>query len=547
MTASGPQAALEIVSRLTGPGGDFEMGAADDVLGAHVPVFVNRAGSLGEVLSASLRYGDADYIVTEHERLSFAEHGVAVASLARVLHSEYGIGPGDRVGVMAANSPGWIIAFWATVSLGAVAVGYNAWWSPRETEHAVGLTTPTVVIADHKRAPALREAGVTVLSVEDDLPALTRSLPDAPLPDVGVAEDDPAVILFTSGTSGMAKAVVHTHRNLTSVIEYHRFNDALARAFGGPADPAGRRYLLAMPLFHIASLHNLAVPRLATGSAVVMNLGRFEADRVLRLIESERVTNWGAVPTMAHRLMEHGDLASYDLSSLTAFSLASAPSSPEFKRRLKETLPYTRNSLVDSYGLTESATAIAVATPADLEQAPGTLGRPVIGVELQIRDETGAVLPVGQEGEVCTRSVYNMAGYFDDPQATARAIDPDRWLHTGDIGMLDEQGRLRLSSRRSDLILRGGENVYPTEVEYVLDEHPAVAECVVVGVDHPDLGQEAGAMVVTRDGAAVTEQELAEFCRQRLAHFKVPGRWRLTGSALPRNATGKIIRRNIEL
>lgn len=546
MTASAPQAAQEIVSRLTGPGGEFEM-AVDDVLGARRPVFVHRAGSLGEVLSASLRHGDADYLVTEHDRLSFAEHGAAVASLARVLRTGYGVGPGDRVGIMAANSPGWIIAFWATVSLGAVAVGYNAWWSPRETEHALGLTTPTVVVADHKRAPALREAGVTVLSVEDDLPGLTRRHPDAPLPDVPVAEDDPAVILFTSGTSGMAKAVVHTHRNLTSVIEYHRFNDAMARAFGDPTDPTARRYLLAMPLFHIASLHNLAVPRLATGSAVVLNLGRFEADRVLRLIESERVTNWGAVPTMAHRLMEHDDLTSYDLSSLTAFSLASAPSSPEFKQRLRETVPFAKNSLVDSYGLTESATAISVATPADLEQAPGTLGRPVIGVEVQIRDETGAVLPPGQEGEVCTRSAYTMAEYLNDPEATARTIDSDRWLHTGDIGMLDEQGRLRLASRRSDLILRGGENVYPTEVEYVLDEHPAVAECVVLGVDHPDLGQEVGAVVVTRDGAAVTERELTEFCRQRLAHFKVPCHWRLTASALPRNATGKIIRKNVAL
>ncbi|WP_019807677.1 class I adenylate-forming enzyme family protein [Saccharomonospora halophila] len=544
MTASGPQAAQEIVARLTGPGGAFEM-TVDDVLGARLPVFVRRARSLGEVLSASLRYGDADYLVTEHDRLSFAEHGAAVASLARELRTGYGVGPGDRVGIMAANSPGWVIAFWATVSLGAVAVGYNAWWSPRETGHALGLTTPTVVVADHERAPALREAGVTVLSMEDDLPGLTRRHPDAPLPDVPVAEDDPAVILFTSGTSGMAKAVVHTHRNLTSVIEYHRFNDALARAFGDPTDSTARRYLLAMPLFHIASLHNLAVPRLATGSAVVMNLGRFEADRVLRLIESERVTNWGAVPTMAHRLMEHGDLASYDLSSLTAFSLASAPSSPEFKQRLRETLPFAKNSLVDSYGLTESATAITVATPADLEQAPGTLGRPVIGVEVRIRDETGAVLPPGQEGEVCTRSAYTMAGYFHDPEATAKTIDPDRWLHTGDIGMLDEQGRLRLASRRSDLILRGGENVYPTEVEYVLDEHPAVAECVVLGVDHPDLGQEVGAVVVTRDGAAVTERELTEFCRQRLAHFKVPDHWRLTTSALPRNATGKIIRKNV--
>lgn len=542
---TGPQAAMEIMGRLTGPGGEFEL-VEQDVLGSRMRVFANRANSLGQVLADSVRHGESDYIVTARNRLSYAEHAAAVASLARVLREEHGVGKGDRVAIMAANSPEWIIAFWATVSLGAIAAGYNAWWTRRETEHALSVTAPAVVVADRKRAPLLEGTGSTVLGVEDDLPALLRRYPDEPLTITDAGQDDPAVILFTSGTSGLAKAAVHSHRNLTSVIEYHRFNDAVARAFGDPTDPRAKRYLLAMPLFHIASLHNLAVPRLATGSTVVLHEGAFDADRVLRLIERERVTNWGAVPTMANRLVEHENLGDYDLSSLTAFSLASAPSSPQFQQRLRERLPFA-HSLVDSYGLTESATAICLASPTDLLESPGTLGRPVVAVELEIRDEHGTLLPPGQEGEVCARSAYNMLEYWGDPEATARAIRADRWLHTGDIGVLDEQGRLRLSTRRSDLILRGGENVYPTEIEQVLGEHPAVEECVVLGVAHPDLGQEVGAVVVARGGASVAERELAEFAGERLAYFKVPTRWRITSTPLPRNATGKIVRRDVEL
>ncbi|ACY99030.1 class I adenylate-forming enzyme family protein [Thermomonospora curvata] len=538
--------AMEIMQRLTGPGGPFEL-REEEVLGTRLPVFVNRDRSLGEVLIASAGHGDRDYIVTAKERISFAEHAVRVAALAKALRTEHGVRPGDRVAINAANCPNWIIAFWATVAAGAVAVGYNAWWAPREVEYALGHTTPKVVLVDAKRAAVTPKSdGVRVLTLEEDVPALIERYRGAELDIPPAAEDDPVVILYTSGTSGRPKGAVHSHRNLTSVIMYHRYNDALAQAFGDPTDPRDRRYLLALPLFHIASLHNLAVPRLATGSTVVMHEGSFDVDKVLTLIERERVTNWGAVPTMARRLLEHGDLSKYDLSSLTAFALASAPSSPAFKERLRKAFPPARDALVDSYGLTESCTAAAVASPMDLAEAPGTLGRPIIGVQLEIRDAEGRTLPEGQEGEVCIRSAYNMLGYWNDPEATARAIDADRWLHTGDIGVI-EQGRLRLSSRRSDLILRGGENIYPAEVENVLAEFPGVRECIVLGVPHPDLGQEVMAVMVFAEESAIpTERELTEFARERLAYFKVPARWRLTTEPLPRNATGKVIRREVE-
>ncbi|MFE5260683.1 class I adenylate-forming enzyme family protein [Streptomyces coelicoflavus] len=538
-------AALARVAALTGPGGRFEL-AEDDVLGARLPVFTHRQRALHEVLHASVAHADRDYIVTADRRITFAAHAARVASLARVLREEYGIAKGDRVAIAAANSPEWIETFWATVSIGAVAVGFNAWWSPREMAHGVANAEPSLVVADARQSAKLAGCGVPVVSLEDDVSRFAAAHPDAPLPSADVAEDDPAVILYTSGTSGRPKGAVHTHRNLLAVVEYHRLNDALLHEFGDPLTAEDRVYLLTLPLFHIASLHNLAVPRLATGSRIALHQGAFDVDAVLGMVERERVTNWGAVPTMAHRLLEHGGADRYDTSSLTAFALASAPSTTAFKERLRRELPFAKDSLVDSYGLTESCTAIAAANPQELAAAPGTLGRPVTGVRLEIRDPLGEVLGEGEEGEVWVRSMYNMLGYWRDPGATADTIGADRWLRTGDLGCLRE-GRLFLVSRRSDLIIRGGENIYPAEIETVLVEHPDVAECLVIGTPHPDLGQEVAAVVVLRPGAEVAEEELREYAARELAYFKVPRRWRLTTEALPRNATGKVVRHSVRL
>ncbi|MEV3946959.1 class I adenylate-forming enzyme family protein [Streptomyces halstedii] len=537
--------ALAAVAGLTGPGGRFEL-SDDDVLGTRLPVFTHRRRALHEVLHASAAHGDRDHIVTADRRVTFAEHAAQVASLARVLREEYGIGKGDRVAVAAANSVEWIEAFWATVSIGAVAVGFNAWWSAREMAYGVENAEPALVLADARQSAKLDGCPVPVLSLEDDVRRFVTAHRDAPLPSADVAEDDPAVILYTSGTSGRPKGAVHTHRNLLAVVEYHRLNDALLAEFGDPVASEDRVYLLALPLFHIASLHNLVAPRLATGSRIALHQGAFDVDAVLGMVERERVTNWGAVPTMAHRLLEHGGVDRYDTSSLTAFALASAPSTTEFKERLRREVPFAKDSLVDSYGLTESCTAIAAANPQDLAAAPGSLGRPVVGVRLEIRDPVGQALPEGEEGEVCVRSMFNMLGYWRDPEATEAAIDPDRWLRTGDLGQLRE-GRLYLRSRRSDLIIRGGENVYPAEIETVLAQHPDVVECLVVGVPHPDLGQEVAAVVVLRPGSTATEESLREHTADALAYFKVPKRWRLTTDQLPRNATGKVIRHAVRV
>jgi steroid-24-oyl-CoA synthetase len=260
---------------------------------------------------------------------------------------------------------------------------------------------------------------------------------------------------------------------------------------------------------------------------------------VLALIERERVTNWAIVPTMAHRVATHDGIDRYDLSSLVAVSVNSAPSSPALKSRLRAAVPSVQQSIVDSYGLTESSTAATVATPVELEAHPLTVGHPIVTVDVSIRDAHGNAVDDGVDGEVWLRSAFVMLGYWNDPDATARAITPDGWLRTGDLGCMRD-GLLFLNTRRSDLILRGGENVYPAEVEAVLGEHPSVSECAVFGVASTDLGQEVAAVVVTSD--AVDVDELRTYVAAQLAYYKVPSRWRITAEPLPRTATGKVIR-----
>jgi acyl-CoA synthetase (AMP-forming)/AMP-acid ligase II len=533
----------DVRERLLAPGGAFEV-VEEEVRGIRLPVFRNRRRSFHELLVESAAHGEREYLVDGTRRVSYAEHLGLVASLAIELRDRYGVGKGDRVAIFAGNCADWVISFWAATCLGAIAVGYNAWWSRREVAYALEHSSPSVVIADAKRAALIDPASTAavVLSIERDLPALESAHIDAALPIVDLAEDDPAVIVYTSGTTGYPKGALHSLRNLMAVLDYHRLGDAVAETFGPRTSP--RRVLMSLPLFHIASLHNLAFPRLVAGDTVVIDTGKFDIDRVLRLIERERITNWAIVPTMAHRLV-NANLSAYDLSSLAALSINSAPSSVLLKDRIRAAVPSIQGTLIDSYGLTESSTAATVATTLDLAQYPTTVGRPVATVSIEIRDENNRAVGEGEDGEICLRSAFNMIGYWGDDEATSATFDIDGWMHTGDIGFLRD-GLLFMSTRRSDLILRGGENVYPAEIEAVLDEHPDVIECSVFGVAHPDLGEEVAAVVVTGPNPP-PEDSLRAFVAERLAYYKVPSRWRFTSTPLPRTATGKVVRASVTI
>ncbi|HEY7133443.1 MAG TPA: class I adenylate-forming enzyme family protein [Acidimicrobiia bacterium] len=526
---------------LTGPGARFEIGV-EDVLGEPMEVFVNRARSLRVLLERSARHGDAEYIVSGDRRVTYAQHLRAVASVAAALRERFGIGSGERVAILAANCPEWIVAFWATVSLGAVAVGMNGWWAGDEIRYGLADAEPKLLIADRRRLERLDgDPGVPVVEIDSEFDALWHHDPDAALPDVAIDEDDPALILYTSGTTGRPKGAVHSHRNVIALVDVNTYNGARRAAASSGTRPVRGRAYLTNPLFHVSGLHNGAIALLAQGATTVWHVGRFDPAVAMATMERERATSWSIVATTAWRVVNHPDAGRYDLSSLMHVGGGASPISGALQQRIREVFPNVAQRLGIGYGLTECTSLATIAGGGDLLANPDTVGRPVPMTELEIRDADGRVLAEGEEGEIHVRSPLVMLGYWRNPAATDAVILSGRWLRTGDIGSIRD-GQLFLAARRTDLILRGGENVYPAEIENCLEAHPGVRECAVLGVPHDELGQEVAAIVVPAPGASVTGTELAEHVGRHLAAFKVPSRWTVRDEPLPRNATGKLLR-----
>jgi acyl-CoA synthetase (AMP-forming)/AMP-acid ligase II len=539
----------EIEAQLTGPGGPFEI-VEEEVLGEPMSIFRNRPRSLRELVAGSAALGDREYVVFDDLRLDFATHERVVASVAAGLRERFGIGPGDRVAILAANSPEWIVSFWATVSLGAICVGLNGWWVRDEIRFGLADTRPRLLLGDRKRLERLagHDPGIPVLEFESEFESIWNHDPEAPLPDPAIDEDDPATILYTSGTTGRPKGAVNTHRNiiaLTRVQICHGLKNAMYQASHAAATPSGDGQSVALvttPLFHVSGLYSGAVTPLATGLKTVWTHGRFDAGRVLELIEHERVTTWGPTGTMLHRVFDHPGLDRFDLSSVTYLGSGGSPVPAALQARMREVFPNARRNMGVGYGLTESTALVTLNSGEELEIHPDSVGRPLPTVEVEIRDADGKSVPEGVEGEIHVRSPLVMREYWERPEETANAIGPGRWLRTGDIGRIEE-GRLYVHSRARDLILRGGENIYPAEIEQCLEAHPAVREAAVLGVEHPELGQEAKAIVVldpTRERP--DEAELRAWVGDRLAYFKVPVYWEERGEPLPRNATGKVVK-----
>jgi long-chain acyl-CoA synthetase len=538
----------EIDERLTGPGGPFEI-VVEDVLGQRMQVIKSRARSLRELLLRSRAQGAKEYIVHGARRIRYDEHADLVASVAHALRDRYGVRPGDRVAILAENCAEWLIGFWATVSIGGVVAALNGWWQADEILYGVEDSQPSLLIADRKRLARLggRDPGVPVLEIESQFAELERFRRGAELPEVEIAEDDPAVILYTSGTTGRAKGAVNTHRGIcgfVSVGQLHGVkNMLLAAAQGVQAPPV--QYptcaLLTVPLFHLSGLYSGAVSMLAAGGKTVWRSGRFDPADVLRLIEAERVTVWSALGNMAHRVVSHPDVERYDLSSVQNVGSGGGPTSREIQERLRKVFPRGGANMGIGYGLSESVTAVAMISGEELLRFPDSVGRPAPTHEIEIRDASGGALPEGAQGEIHIRSPYLMLGYWRKPEATAEVLLPGRWLRTGDIGHFEE-GRLFINSRARDMILRGGENIYPVEIEHRLEAHPQVAEAAVFGVDHPELFQEVKAVVVPMPGAAPEPAALAAWVGEALAAHKVPAHWEIRREPLPRNAAGKVMK-----
>lgn len=565
MTGDWPALPLsEAYRRLCAPGAPFETRRADGPHGA-CRVYRHAPASLREVFEQSQRFAERTFIVFEDERLSFGAHARAVVALAQRLSREMGCGHGDRVVIAMRNWPQWSIAFWATVSLGAVAVPLNAWGTRAELERDIASSAPRVAIVDHERherlglasADALGVKALVVVRAERDTPGSVRlesligpqsryaELPDSALPGAAIAPDDAATILFTSGTASTPKPVLATHRNILSNLMSRRFGLARAALRRGDPLPDGETtagvLLAPVPLFHVTGCHSYLVPSLASGDTLVM-LYRWSPERALELIERERVTTVGGVPTMLVQLLSCPQFAPERCASVRAMVCGGAASGRALLQRIHAALPGVTTG--NGYGMTESCSLISQNTAEDHLNRPDSAGPVVPVCELRVVDEHGQDVRAGERGELWVRGANVVNGYWRDP-AASRERFIDGWLRTGDLGYVDDEGFLYIVDRIKDLVIRGGENIACGEVENVLLSHPEVVESAVFGLAHDELGEEVAAVVQVRNGFSGDADALRAHVAGVLAAFKVP-RWiDVRREPLPRNAAGKVLKREL--
>ena len=561
----------EVTGQLIGEGGQFEVVTTTEIDGRPMKVYKDRLPNLrfvSEVFGAA--HGDKEFVVHGEERTTYAEFLGEVNALSAWLAGQ-GVGKGDRVAVLSQNNPQWCASFWATVDMGAILVGLNGWWNADEIVYGLNHSGARVLVADAKRferlAPHLAEVPavehVVLIDAEPSAFASFTDGVDAPptlhgyrdavrsgsaegpgFPDTEIAESDPAVIFYTSGTTGRPKGAISTHGNMIANLQNTVFTltlSAMANSAAAGAAAGGQPVsLLTSPLFHVSGCHSTLVVGFMGGMKLIIPEGRFDPEKVFQLIEAEGVQIWATVPTMIWRATEHPARHDHDLSTITSVAFGGSPSADELQRRIRETFPNVR-STSNAYGLTESSSVATILSGGSAVDKVDSVGRPMPVVDIAIADPTGTHLGPGQTGEVLIRGPIIMAGYWDNPEATANTIR-DGWLHTGDVGHLDDDGYLFITDRAKDMLIRGGENVYCVEIENRLVEHPEIADAAVVGVPHPELGEEVKAVLEVTDGATITDDEVRAWVAETLAAFKVPTYVERRHEKLPRNASGKLLK-----
>ncbi len=552
----------DATAALTAPGARFEMDIAE-IGGIPTRVWKNAPHDLGVLLDLSRTHGERLFTILDDERVSFEANYRATAALARALQ-DLGVGKGDRVAFAMRNLPEWPMIFFAITSIGAIAVPLNAWWTGGELAYGIRDSGAKLLIVDGERHERLREhlgampdverlivaragaaiAGATALEDIVGTPHGWARLPDGDRPRVELASDDDAAIFYTSGTTGQPKGALGTHRNMATNILSGGFS--AARSFlrrGEPVpEPAPRTTLTVIPMFHVTACSAMLMGAMAAGNTTIF-MRKWDAVRAIEISEREKVNVTGGVPTIAWQLLEHPDRAKYDLSSLEAIAYGGAPSAPELVKRIYEEFGALPGN---GWGMTETMATVTSHGAEDYLARPTSAGPPVAVADLEIRAEDGVtVLPAGAVGELWARGPMIVKGYWNKAQATAETF-VDGWVRTGDLARLDEEGFVYIVDRAKDMVLRGGENIYSSEVENVLYEHPAVTDCAVIGIPHRTLGEEPAAVVHLAPGTTATEAELQDWVRARLAAFKVPVAIRFVTETLPRNANGKILKKDLK-
>jgi long-chain acyl-CoA synthetase len=574
----------EATATLTAEGQLFEMDHLE-IRGIPTRIWKNAPATLRTVLELSAAYGDKDFIVYEDERVTFRQHFAMVSALARQLVERFGVQKGDRVAIAMRNLPEWIIAFWAAAAVGAVVVPLNAWWTGAELAYGLTDSGTSVAFVDEERAARIRplladltglsavvvasetrDAGVSArrdadsahvpeqVTVVTFAEAMGETESESGLPEIDLQPDDDATIFYTSGTTGRPKGAVGTHRNTCSNLMNLLFiaTQGQLRHSGGPGDVGGggqNANLLSVPLFHATGCHAVLVTNTAAGGKLVM-MHHFDPERALELIEREKITLFGGVPAMVMQIIDSPDFAQRDTSSVRSISYGGAPAPPDLVRRIKEYFPVGSPS--NGYGLTETSAMSTMNAGDDYVRKPDSVGPPVPVCDVAVvpDDYEGTEPPPDQAGdpdrtgELWIKGPNVVRGYWHRDEDTARSFT-DGWLHTGDVARIDDEGFVHIVDRTKDMIIRGGENVYCVEVEAALFEHPAVADCAVIGVPHPVLGEEVGAVIVLRPGHEVAADELSRHVGERLAAYNVPTRYWFRSQPLPRNPAGKVLKREL--
>jgi len=542
----------EAAAQVTAPGQRFETTVVD-VSGIPTTIFRHAPASLRDIVATTRARGDDTFLVYEDERWSFERFAATVDALAGALVERYGVQKGDRVAIGMRNYPEWVVSFAAIVSIGAISVSLNAWWTEDELDYALEDCGATVLIADRERAErsarTCERLGIRTVTVRSDAQPHADAWDDVvhlgtPMPEIAIDPDDDATILYTSGTTGQPKGAVSTHRAVIQALMGFGCRTAIDRLrTGAQPDPSDGPpvFILVVPLFHVTGCVPVMLSCLSSGLKLVM-MYKWDPDLALVHIERERVTNFVGVPTQSWDLLASPHFAEHDTSSLRSVGGGGAPAPPELVRRVASS--FAKASPGIGYGMTETNAYGPQNGGADYLTHPTSTGRATPILQVEVRDENGRPVPTGQAGEIWFKGPNLIRGYWNKPDATAEVL-VDGWLRSGDIGRVDEEGFVYVEDRAKDMVLRGGENVYCAEVEAALYEHPDVHEAAVFGVPHERLGEEVAAAVLPRAGATLTADALQAHVRERLAPFKVPTRIAIVDTPLPRNASGKILKREL--
>jgi long-chain acyl-CoA synthetase len=480
------------------------------------------------LLDSASERGDATALKLDDAEVSYAMLDGASAHVAGLLR-ERGVQPGDRVGVMLPNVPHFAVCYYGVLRAGAIVVPMNVLLKGREVAFYCSDPESKVLFAWHDFAEAAQagaeQAGTDCIVVKPgEFEQLVGSAP-AVTEVADRAEDDTAVILYTSGTTGKPKGAELTHANLRRNVEI------AAGLFDLGADAVT---LGALPLFHSFG-QTCGLNATISGGGLLTLIPRFDPVKALEIIQRDGVTVFEGVPTMYAAILNVPDADSYDTSSLKICVSGGAALPVEVLRGFEEKFGC---KVLEGYGLSETSPVASFNHP-DRERKPGSIGTPIEGVEMKLADESNGV------GEIAIRGHNVMKGYWRNPESTADVMR-DGWFHTGDMAQVDEDGYFFIVDRKKDMIIRGGYNVYPREIEEVLYEHPAVREAAVVGVPHDELGEEVGAAVALKEGAQADAQELQAFVKEQVAAYKYPRHiWFV--DELPKGPTGKILKREIDV